>query len=84
MIIFWFFKKVPFCLPTEEDENCLEDMLQKDHGCLVSCSGLYADVDRVDESLINLYNENSKTMSESFEIVSDMFTTGEEKRLHKT
>ena len=74
---------VPFCSPVEEDESCLEEMLQREHGCLASCSGLHADVDRVDESLINLYKENSKSMSASIEVLSDVLSTGEEKTFTK-
>ena len=69
---------VPFCSPTEEDESCLEEMLQREHKCLESCSGLHATVHRVDESLINLYKENSKSMSASFEMVSDVLSSGKE------
>ena len=77
-----FFKTVPFCSPTEEDEACLEKMAQRKHGCLTSCSGLHADVERKDESLMNLYKENRKSTSESFEKVSDVLSTGKEKLLH--
>ena len=49
-----FFKTVPFCSPTEEDEACLKEMSQRKHGCLTSCSGLHADVRRLDESMLKM------------------------------
>ena len=45
----------------------MEKMLQRKHGCLTSCSGLHADVQRVDESMTN-----------SIEKVSDALLSGEE------
>ena len=47
----------------------MEEMLQRKHGCLTSCSGLHADVQRVDESMTN-----------SIEKVSDALLSGEEER----
>ena len=58
-------------------------MSKAKHKCLISCSGLHADVERKDESLMNLYKENRKSTSESFEKVSDVLSTGKEKLLHE-
>ena len=33
---------VPFCSPAEE--SCVASALQANYGCLVKCTGLYADV----------------------------------------
>ena len=57
-----FFKTVPFCSPTEEDEDCLKEMSQRKHGCLTSCSGLHADVQRLDESMLNSIEEMSDVL----------------------
>ena len=37
-----FPQDVPFCSPAEE--SCVTRAMQANHGCLVKCTGLYADV----------------------------------------
>ena len=37
-----FSQGVPFCSPAEE--SCVASAMQANHGCLVKCTGLYADV----------------------------------------
>ena len=44
------------------------------HGCLTSCSGLHADVERVDETVINSYKETTST---SLEKIAEVFQAGE-------
>ena len=59
---------LPFCGALEE--NCIARALQKDHGCLAQCTGLYADVgyseedqkvpdkiDSRDEMLLNMLKD---------------------------
>ena len=71
------FKTVPFCSPTEEDEQCLEKVSKAKHGCLISCSGLHADVERVDEST----SESFEKIYLSFEKMSEVLSEGEETRI---
>ena len=39
-----FIKVMPFCSPTDQNEDCLKRILKAESGCLDSCSGLHADV----------------------------------------
>ena len=49
----------------------MEEMSQRKHGCLTSCSGIHADVQRVDESMLN-----------TIEKMSDALLSGKQKIFH--
>ena len=62
-IYLFFLQGLPLCsLP---DEQCLKTISEKESGCLQSCSGLHADVQRI--------NENMKS---SFQNVAEVLQTG--------
>ena len=55
---YWFFsclQVTPYCGPGEED--CVSNQTLKDESCLVSCSGLYADI--ADDSSFQQSRQNT-------------------------
>ena len=63
MLRIHFSQDVPFCSPAEE--SCVASAMQENQGCLVKCTGLYADV---------LYSEEDNK-------IPDMINDGDAKLL---
>ena len=48
MFFFTFEQDVPLCDPSQQ--GCVARVAKEDHGCVVKCDGLYADVSRMEEA----------------------------------
>ena len=50
------FQAPVFCSPNASD--CYMTVSEKTHGCRVSCTGLYADIEHNDDKMAKFINEN--------------------------
>ena len=61
---------MPYCSPTDQNEDYLKRILMAESGCLDSCSGLHADVVHRDDKFV-------QSTSTSLQHVAELLSTGE-------
>ena len=66
-------------MPSSRDEECLEKVLEDNSGCLTACTGLHADVRRVDDRFFSLYETNKQMTSQTLQKVSEILASGDTK-----
>ena len=67
-----FYKDLPYCLPI--DWNCWNKNSSSEHGCILSCEGLYADINYVDDTkALELGNQRLSDLINEYDVYRRSF-----------